>query len=399
MNLTKLICLITVTIFLLSITVFSGTGTCRLWTKSNRIYQPYFTKVGVTTWGAGGAYVAEKGYPTVAFGNPAGLSGEETTFYAEGGKRSAVADQVHCIFETKWDDQFILPGFASIIKLVKSLTLSIGYMSYYDLHMEIDSIPITTLEEPEGTGEFYGIEEKLVVHTFFGAGSYHFANGASVGLTLGLNYLKYQDETAEMAGDGHGLGVQFIAGGLLSPFENLNMGVAFRYSTKIEYNMQYDGAGLEFEKNDIGEPDFDYEYVPEPLLTKFPWSLQVGMSYSPIADVKILGMLDFQKWSIISNGHEDKIQAHFGTEISSLEPFTFGFGFFTQDDPSVYMGKYFNQKFITAGVRLKLWDSLELSTSYIDSHLFPNKEVEKDLGKDAKQFHQSYIATGVSLSF
>jgi len=225
MILTKLTYRIMIIICLLSITVFSGAGTCMHQAKANDIYlhPSNFTKVGVTIWGAGGAYVAEGGYPTAAFGNPAGLSDEKTTFYAEVGKRSAVADQVHCIFETKWDDQFILPGFASIIKPVKSLTLSIGYMNYHDLCMNIDSIPITTSESQEGTGEFFGVEEKLVVHTFFGAGSYHFTNGASVGLTLGLNYLKYQDEIAEMAGDGHGLGVQFIAGGLLSPFENLNM--------------------------------------------------------------------------------------------------------------------------------------------------------------------------------
>ncbi len=367
--------------------------------KANEInlHPPSFTRVGVATWGAGGAYVAEKGYPTAAFSNPAGLSGEKTTFYAEVGKRSAVADRVHWLIETKWDDQFILPGFASIIKPLGSSNLSVGYMSYYDLHMEIDSIPVTTLEEQEGTGEFYGIEENLRVHTFFGAGSYHFADGASVGLTLGLNYLRHHDEIGQVAPDGHGLGIQFIVGGLLSPVKNLNIGAAFRYSTNIESDRQYEGAGFEFGGNDIS--DIDYEYVLEPLLTKFPWSLQVGASYSPMADVKVLGTVDFQKWSIISDGYGDKIQIHLGTEISSLEPFTFGFGFFTQDDPSVYVGKYFNQKFITVGVRLKLWDSLELSTSFVDSHLFPNKEVEKDLGKDAKQFHQSYMATGVSLSF
>jgi len=283
MNLTKLICLITVTIFLLSITVFSenrlvaSTYTHRV--KPNHIFPPCFSRIGVVTWGAGGAYVAEKGYPTAAFTNPAGLSSEKTTFYAEVGKRRGVADRVHCIFETKWDDQFILPGFALIIKPVKGLTFSIGYMNYHDLCMNIDSIPITTSESQEGTGEFFGVEEKLMVHTFFGASSYHFEDGASVGLTLGLNYLRYQDEIAELPGDGHGLGVQVVAGGLLSPFENFNIGAAFRYSTKIEYNMQYHSGVADTFFN----PDIDGELVPEPtpFEAKFPWSLQIGASYRP----------------------------------------------------------------------------------------------------------------------
>lgn len=401
--LTKLTCRIKIIVCLLAITVFSGAGTCMHQAKARDIYlhPPSFTKVGIATWGAGGAYVAEEGYPTAAFTNPAGLNGEKTTFYAEVGKRSAVADRVHWLIETKWDGQFILPGFASMMKPVGDLTLSIGYMNYYDLSMNIDSIEVTTSEDPEGLGEFYGIEENLRIHTFYGAGSYHFADGASVGLTLGLNYLKYRDEIAELSGDGHGLGIQFIAGGLLSPFENLNIGATFRYSTKIEYDMQYHSNDLNFEGDSLNEDVPPAHYKPEPasFMTKFPWSLQVGASYSPIADVKVLGMLDFQKWSIISDGYGDKIQVHFGTEISSLEPITFSLGFFTQDDPSVYVGKYLNQKFVTAGVRLKLWDSLELSTSFVDSHLFPNKEVEKYFGKDAKQFHQSYIATGVTISF
>ncbi len=113
-------------------------------------------------------------------------------------------------------------------------------------------------------------------------------------------------------------------------------------------------------------------------------------------------MLDFQKWSVISDGYEDKIQVHLGTEISSLEPFIFSFGFFTQEcplkDSSVYFkGRDFDQKFITGGFRVKLWKSFELSTFCLDSHLFPNKKIEKDLGKGAKQFHQGYVAGGISI--
>jgi len=399
MHLTKLACPLTVAAFLLSITVFSGVGTSRVERGYDRIFAPYFTKVGVANWGAGGAYIAEWGRPTAAFTNPAGLSTERAIIYAEAGKRFPA----HWLGmkQGQWDNQFIVPGFLSVAKPFRNLSLSIGYMNYYDLSNE-DSIEVTTSESPEGMPEYYHIENRLKIHTFFASGSYAIENMASVGLTIGLNCLKEHEWIAEVSADGHGLGIQLVAGGLLSPFEGLNIGGAFRYSTKIEYDMQYrTGAADTFSTN----PDIDSNLKPEPIPceAKFPWSLQVGASYRPIADVKVLGMLDFQKWSIVSDGYEDKIQVHLGTEISSLEPFTFGFGFFTQEYPWKDKGRYFkgrdfDQKFISAGFRVKLWKSFELSTSFVDSHLFPNKEVEKDLGKDAKQFHQSYIATGIRIS-
>jgi len=78
MYLAKLACPLKVAVFLLSITVLSGSGTCRVATKYDRIFAPYFTKVGIANWAAGGAYVAESGHPTAAFTNPAGLSSERT---------------------------------------------------------------------------------------------------------------------------------------------------------------------------------------------------------------------------------------------------------------------------------------------------------------------------------
>jgi hypothetical protein len=110
-------------------------------------------------------------------------------------------------------------------------------------------------------------------------------------------------------------------------------------------------------------------------------------------------MLDFQKWSIVAAGLEDKIQAHLGIEILDSKPFTFSLGFFTQDHPSTETGKFLDQNFLTAGTRLRLLNKAELSLSIIDSHLFPNKEFEKEFGKDDEQFHQTYIASGIAFSF
>jgi len=274
-----------------------------------------------------------------------------------------------------------------------------GCANFYDYHMETE---VLIYDDLKGTPRLSEIEDRLEVNTFFGTGSYSFEKLASVGLTLGLNYLGGRDRIGEVSADGHGIGVQVIAGGLLSPLENLNLGAAFRYSTKIKYDMQYHtGYTDTFPSN----PDIDSNLRPEPIPyeAEFPWSLQVGMSYNPIADVKFLGVLDFQKWSIVSDGYGDKIQIHLGTEVSLLEPFTFSFGFFTQECPWKDKGRYFkgrdfDQKFITAGDRVKLWNWLELSTLILDSHLFPNKKIEEDLGKDAKQFHQTYIASGIRVS-
>lgn len=139
MMLTKLTYRIKIIVCFLSITVCSGAGPCRVEANSSRICLPFFTKVGIPTWGAGGAYVAEKGYLTAAFGNPEGLSSEKTTFYLEAGRRFPA--RWLGMAQAKWDDHFILPGFVSVAKPLSGLNLSIGYMNYYDLSMR-DSIEV-----------------------------------------------------------------------------------------------------------------------------------------------------------------------------------------------------------------------------------------------------------------
>jgi hypothetical protein len=313
--------------------------------------------------------------------------------------------------ETDWllpafysDGQLILPGFASVRMPIHNMNFAIGYFNAYDLRMRAGPFIVRTISHPEGTGEVYWFETGIDAHSFFVAGSYSKSEKASVGLTLGLNYLRQWDKLWNSKYEGQGYGMHVIAGGMLTPYEKLNLGAVFRYATNIDYDLK------NATKNRLIIVDIDpaesgnngrlpLEEKPWPYRAKFPWSLQIGMSYQPLSNLKFLSMIDFQKWSTVADGLEDKIQMHLGIEILDSKPLAFSLGVFTQDHPSTEMGKFLDQNFLTAGTRLRLLHKAELSLSIIDSHLFPNKEFEKEFGKDKEQFHQTHIASGISFSF
>jgi hypothetical protein len=363
------------------------------------IFQESFTKIGTRAWAAGGAYVAERDHPAAAFWNPGGLSDKSRSLSIEAGKR----------LETDWllpdfysDGQLILPGFASVRMPIHNMNFAIGYFNAYDLRMRAGPFIVRTISHPEGTGEVYWFETGIDAHSFFVAGSYSKSEKASVGLTLGLSYLRQWDKLWNSKYEGQGYGMHVIAGGMLTPYEKLNLGAVFRYATNIDYDMNSERGNQLVIVDSTRYGNNDRVVVVQgswPFRAKFPWSLQIGMSYQPLSNLKFLSMIDFQKWSTVADGLEDKIQMHLGIEILDSKPLAFSLGVFTQDHPSTEMGKFLDQNFLTAGTRLRLLHKAELSLSIIDSHLFPNKEFEKEFGKDKEQFHQTHIASGISFSF
>ncbi|MDZ7260670.1 MAG: hypothetical protein ONB05_00925, partial [candidate division KSB1 bacterium] len=286
----QIIKLIALALFLFSNPVYSQ-GVSKTVRAQNSIYPFCFTKLGVTNIARGGASVAELGCPIAAFSNPAGLSSDKVIIYFEAGKRFA-ADW---LYDLKWDNQFILPAYATIVKPMKRGSISIGYLNYYSLRRELE-MEITTISQPEGTGEMLTATTEMNVHSLFCAGSYCLNPMSNVGLTIGLNYLRHQDKMYHRSiAKGQGFGFQLIVGGLLTPIEKLKLGAAFRYATGINYDMKMEGRVLlvqiDVDSSVWGNnPNINASFttISFPFTAEFPWSLEIGMSYELSGDVNLL---------------------------------------------------------------------------------------------------------------
>lgn len=201
----------------------------------------------------------------------------------------------------------------------------------------------------------------------------------ALGISLGLNYLaherKYKEFTEsydiDVANDHSATGIAVIIGGIYDLNPKLRLGLSGKYFSELTYEMALEnGYTHEFE-------------------TQFPPSVQLGIDYDLSEKTTLKSMIDYQMWSTSNEKRENQFQFHGGVQHSLLKTLDFGAGFFTQfESMNVYEKEdnYFDQLFITGGIRWKILDNSSVDLSVMDSHLFGNDS----------DFHQTHVSLGVS---
>jgi hypothetical protein len=359
------------------------------------IYKSAFTKIGVDAWAAGGASIAEYGIPTGAFNNPAGIDYDELTLYAEFGKR--LNTKWRCDFD--FDGQFIMPAYVSAAKPFGNWNIELGCMNYYDFVLK-NQYEITTVEHPEGTGEFFNFEKNINIYSFFGAGSYTFNEHISLGLTVGLNYLNQYEKLPGSTAEGNGFGALFSFGVLFSPVNNFSIGTNLKFLTDIDYDMKSNENVILFDPDTTDQVNIvAIDSKKYPSSAKFPWTFEIGINYKPVPFVKLLAMLEYQDWSDVTDNIDNEVQIHLGAEISTFQSLAFRLGYFTMNDIEIFSEEILNQQFLSFGIKWSVNNKINLSASVMTSNLFNNEEFEEYYGEDEEQFHQTYISAGILYSF
>lgn len=338
-----------------------------------------FSRVGVSAWAAGGAYVAGPSKSFMALHNPAALSTERFEFYVEAGKRL----EANYPFGLKFDNQFIAPAMASISKGLGEWAVSAGYANYYDSRFEAQILE-SSEQFPDGTGAIIEVGSRSKVHTFFGSLKYEFGSHTAVGVTAGLNYLRVSEKFDTLDAEEDGVGFQTVVGGVVNISDEVTLGASFRFASDIDFEQGFDENAVVDSVDDGRGGTVILQPGTERTLM-FPWSLQVGLGYKPIPQLRLLAMLDYQHWSSLSSGANDLTNLHLGMELN-VRRSVIRVGFFTSENPSEFFGGFLDQNFLTAGVETPVVGGLGFSAMILDSHLLSN---------DDSDFHQTYVAGGL----
>ena len=142
-----------------------------------------------------------------------------------------------------------------------------GAIGFSIMAMDFGDIPITTSEQPEGTGATFSPR-------FFNIGvgySYTFENRISVGFL----FRSVSESIADLSGSALAVdaGVQYVAG----DNDNFKFGISLR---NIGGRMQYKGEGLSFSSSiPIGSNTYDLASNRRPASFELPSMLNIGLSY------------------------------------------------------------------------------------------------------------------------
>ncbi|MBI1803077.1 MAG: hypothetical protein HY033_05965 [Ignavibacteriae bacterium] len=351
-----------------------------------------FSRIGISAWSAGGTGVADAGLPGAPFANPATLRLQGPSVYIEAGKKFSTT----WILDLDYDGQFFIPAYISIGTLIGTLSLEGGYANTYNERFS-STIPVTTEQFPDGTGQFIDFEEATNVHAFYGSLGFFPSDHLSLGMTAGVNYIRTHESLGQVSGTGSGTGIFFNLGVLVQPLPVISLGATFKYSLTIDYSLRYDGLNLL--QSDSTRGNYYRVDASFPYRATFPWIAEVGAKWDLSANIGILASVEYQKWSLIGDYFQDRFNVHMGTAYELSPTFSLRLGFFTQYDPSKSTGAYTDQDFLTAGIQWTATDGVIISAGILDSHLFGKSPSQSYFWNTNNTFHQTYISAGVGYDF
>lgn len=130
-------------------------------------------------------------------------------------------------------------------------------------------------------------------------------------------------------------------------------------------------------------------------IAQFPTIFETGFSYQIFRNWVLYAGVEYQKWQL-RNENADIVNYHLGSSFSIAKPVELSLGYFTQYDPYrifwdwAIHSKEADQKFLSLGMKIHLFNAFSISLAALDSHLLKTKD-------QAEKYLQTYYSIGVAI--
>jgi hypothetical protein len=351
---------------------------------TNALDPLWFASPGADYLGSGAAGVAETGLAVAAFVNPAGISSASPSWYLE----SAWRDRSNEYLGFTNDRAFLLPSFASIGIPLTFGSLQLGYAHPYYQNLSLPGIPVTTVDHPDGTGQFMTYVTHTEIHTAFAGIGISPLPSYSIGVSMGIDYVHRRSlmgSTTEV--EVKGARFRSAVGVIAHPSTTTNVALAIRYASAK--NLDLSGTFY-----DVGNP---LALIPR-YEARSPLEIDLGGAVVVSAWLTLLASAQLEDWSNVISGSHSIWQVRFGAEFPVFPSTVIRAGFFTQYSPIGGLADYFDQRFITLGCSTSVTSNLQLFVSLITSELLQRSVALPWDGGPGDSFSRSEVSLGVGFS-
>ena len=330
----------------------------------------------------------------IGFINPASLSNFDNYSLGFSYQFSSSIDEAYIadIGTSRKNDW--MPQSAGAIFKLDDFSFGFGFGQKYNGSLDFDSIPITTSQYPDGTGEFITVEYKTRVQSYSLSASYSFpelfdeTSSLEIGFRYSYNHLKFYEKLWELTID-----------------ESDNVGsyaIGFQYSNQISNNKML-RIGFSYEI----EPDFGkvYEYtndliyvydpdstgrIPAYINSKFnlvgsvPDKFNLDVSADLTESFRLNAMITGVMWEADNDNIKNQLEFSASGIYRINEMFAPSFGFYYTDknfDEDFFdINEKNNALFLIGGLRFN-YDIFSADLAIADSHLFSGDFRKQTIGK------------------
>lgn len=312
-------------------------------------------------------------------------------------------------FQTNLDEAYILgigssritdfiPQSVGMLVPINNIRFGIGMGQTYNGTLDFEPIPITTLQNPEGTGEFFTPEYETRVQSYSFLFSYSFEdilsanNNLSVGVKYNLNRLNYYNKIFTIGIDESDYSGSWGIGSLyqVNFDEDKNIQFGLSYESKIEFRKNYSIKEFIFDI-DPGDSTRIIAQIPDyTLVGEIPSMLSFDINIATLSQLQLLGSINYVFWSSGSNNVHDQLEFAASAVYLINENFSPSLGFYITDrnfkEDILDINSEMNAFFIIAGLNAN-YNFCDIDLAIADSHLLSGDFRKQTIVKFTLGFH------------
>ena len=294
-------------------------------------------------------------------------------------------------FETKLKEAYLasighkrisneLPQSIGIVFPYENFRLGLAFNQKYNSSAEFDRVPITTVEFPDGTGEYYKPIMKTKVLSYSVSASYLFDNlfiensSLVFGARLTRNSLDYHEELLSYSFDVKSENYNWAFGVLFNHVIDIKK--SFSVGILYESNINMKETIVHSDKNLNNNPNFSSSQFSLIYSANFPAKVSFDLSADFINNISLYSTVNYLLWSDVNSNLKNQVELSFTGLYSFNEELKASFGFFTTDRNNEENILGLNEKlraiYLLAGINYKI-SLFNFGLSIADSHLFSDE--------------------------
>jgi hypothetical protein len=288
------------------------------------------------------------------------------------------------------------PQSAGGILKWNDFTFGLGFGQKYNGTLDIDPVEITTIEDPDGTGEFFEVKQETMIHSYSITAAYSFkellqtSDDITLGFRYSLNYLNRYDEIWDLTGSATDYSSNITAGldYKINFDDQRQLIIGASYESKTDFDAKYEVENpsiIIYDPEDTNHVLIPAEQSDSYLLHNLPDELRIDLAFDAASDIKLLANLTLVFWETQTNSLKDQIEFSASVVYKINEIFTPSLGFYITD--CEYTDNFYSRLnagldalFITAGLKFN-YNNFSADLAIADSHLFSGDYRKQTIAK------------------
>jgi hypothetical protein len=276
----------------------------------------------------------------------------------------------------------LLPQAFGLVLPYLNFQFGLGFNQKYSGSVDVGPIPVTTANEPGGTGETYNAVFDRYVYSGSAMFSYllpNFINDDhhfSMGLQIDVNFLRDYENLGRISAEATDQSVTWKGGVRYSFLDLLQLGAAFEKGANFEGKLEYKGDELL-----IPDSGFVSRQIENIVTAKLPDRLLMGLAFKIGDNIRLANDFTYIYWEKLYSEEQNQLDISGNLYFLPSQGLSLSAGFYSTRRESIFPDSPDeNAFFISAGALIKV-KSAAIEIMLADSHLFSSDTRKQTLAR------------------